>query len=433
LLDEATDPKILATDAHARPRHRRGRGHWVHQRLTPSALPRCRRPQGFQEMQPCATTGQPGSCPARTTAQHVRLFSAYPALHRTAIGPLQQVGQQPGRQRRRDGVPQEVHLIHGRSRAIIVREALKPVIQKLDDHHRGHKLLTGLPTGFNYVDNMLCGLNEAEVTLIGGRPGLGKTSLVLGMGMNIAKTGVPVAVFSLEMTVESLMTRMLFMEARASLHKFRNGFLMERDAARLMEAPKVFKDMPMHIDDTAGLNIQQLSARARRLYRKQGVRLFIVDYMQLIKPTRRYNNREQEVAEVSSGLLALAKELRVPMLVCVQLNRESAKMNREPELTDFRDSGQVEQDCHVAGILWKPEVDEDDPKETAFVERAEWLDRSSPWQEQMDLVNLKFCKNRNGPTGNCGLVYYKQWTRFADAYRPTGVNKPVKKQEEEEL
>jgi len=320
---------------------------------------------------------------------------------------------------------------HAPSRAIIVREALKPVIQKLDDHHRGHKLLTGLPTGFNYVDNMLCGLNDAEVTLIGGRPGLGKTSLVLGMGMNIAKTGVPVAVFSLEMTVESLMTRMLFMEARASLHKFRNGFLLERDAARLMEAPKVFKDMPMHIDDTAGLNIQQLSARARRLYRKQGVRLFIVDYMQLIKPTRRYNNREQEVAEVSSGLLALAKELRVPMLVCVQLNRESAKMNREPELTDFRDSGQVEQDCHVAGILWKPEVDEDDPKETAFVERAEWLDRSSPWQEQMDLVNLKFCKNRNGPTGNCGLVYYKQWTRFADAYRPTGVNKPVKKQDDE--
>lgn len=320
---------------------------------------------------------------------------------------------------------------HSPSRAIIVREALKPVIQKLDDHHRGHKLLTGLPTGFNYVDNMLCGLNDAEVTLIGGRPGLGKTSLVLGMGMNVAKTGVPVAVFSLEMTVESLMTRMLFMEARASLHKFRNGFLMERDAARLMEAPKVFKDMPMHIDDTAGLNIQQLSARARRLYRKQGVRLFIVDYMQLIKPTRRYNNREQEVAEVSSGLLALAKELRVPMLVCVQLNRESAKMNREPELTDFRDSGQVEQDCHVAGILWKPEVDEDNPKETAFVERAEWLDRSGPWQEQLDLVNLKFCKNRNGPTGNCGLVYYKQWTRFADAYRPTGVNMPKKKQDEE--
>lgn len=187
----------------------------------------------------------------------------------------------------------------------------------------------------------------------------------------------------------------------------------------------------MHIDDTAGLNIQQLSARARRLYRKQGVRLFIVDYMQLIKPTRRYNNREQEVAEVSSGLLALAKELRVPMLVCVQLNRESAKMNREPELTDFRDSGQVEQDCHVAGILWKPEVDEDNPKETAFVERAEWLDRSGPWQEQLDLVNLKFCKNRNGPTGNCGLVYYKQWTRFADAYRPTGVNMPKKKQDDE--
>lgn len=338
-----------------------------------------------------------------------------------------------------EGVERDVMAIgeaHTPGRAISIRDAIRPVIQKLDDHHRGHKLMKGLPTGFNYIDNMLCGLNDAEVVLIGGRPGLGKTSLVLGMAMNIAKNGLPVGMFSLEMTTEALSTRMLFMEARASLHKFRNGFLSERDASRLMEAPKSFKDMPLLVDDTAGLNIQQLSARARRMYRKDGVRLFIVDYMQLIKPTRRYNNREQEVAEVSSGILALAKELKVPFLVCVQLNRESAKTNRAPELTDFRDSGQVEQDCHVAGILWKPDIDEDDPKDTTFVERAEWIDRGAPWQEQLALVNLKICKNRNGPTGDCGLVYYKQWTRFADAFRPTGVNLAPKKkaaEEEEEI
>ncbi len=325
---------------------------------------------------------------------------------------------------------------HTPNKAHTIKEVLKErVLHKLDEHHRGHKALTGVPTGFNYIDSMLCGLNEAEVTLIGGRPGTGKTALVLGMGMNIAATGTPVAVFSLEMTEEALGMRMLFMEARASLHKFRNGMAVERDFANLNASGITLAKMPFYIDDTPSATIQQIAAKARRLHRQQGVRVFIVDYLQLVKPTRRYNNREQEVAEVSSGLLALAKDLRVPFLVCVQLNREGAKLNRAPELTDFRDSGQIEQDAHVAGILWNanlgkdPEEMEEDAMVQRMQQRAQWLQRDEPWHKQVDAVKLRICKNRNGPTGDCELTYYKQFTRFADLNRPTGINLPAKKVE----
>lgn len=321
---------------------------------------------------------------------------------------------------------------HTPNRALSMKEALRLVVPRLEEHHRGHKLMSGLPTGFNYIDSTLCGLNEAEITLIGGRPGTGKTALVLGMGMNIAAAGTPVAVFSLEMTTEALGMRMAFMEARASLHKFRNGFALERDIVNLTRATVDLAKLPFYIDDTASLTIQQLAAKARRLHRQQGVKLFIVDYLQLVRPTRRFNNREQEVAEVSSGILALAKDLRVPFLVCVQLNREGAKLNRAPELTDFRDSGQIEQDAHVAGILWNPNLgkDADDLEEDALtqkmLQRAQWLQKDEPWHKQVDAVKLRICKNRNGPTGDCELTYYKQFTRFADLNRPTGINLPAK-------
>jgi len=196
--------------------------------------------------------------------------------------------------------------------------------------------------------------------------------------------------------------RMLCSRSRVNLRNVRDGFLAERDFPKLTGAAGKLANAPLFIDDSSSLSILQLRAKARRMYQQYGVKLFIVDYLQLLHSTaRRAENRQQEIADISSGIKALAKELSVPVVVLSQLNRElEREKNRKPRLSDLRESGAIEQDADVVGLLYKPSSDDDE---------------SGDAQEDAVPVNLLIAKQRNGPTGDVNLTFLKSYTRFESA------------------
>jgi len=287
-----------------------------------------------------------------------------------------------------------------------VKTLVHKAIGQVENYFNRQGVLGGLGTGFADLDKMTDGLHGGEMIVIAARPSMGKTSLA----MNIAETVVlhqrlPVGVFSLEMTAESLVLRMLCSSARVNLRNIREGFMTESDFPKLTSAAGKLSSAPLFIDDTPGLSILQLRARARRLWQQHGIKLFVVDYLQLLHSTSRraQENRQQEIAEISSGIKALAKELGVPVIVLSQLNRELEKdKNRKPRLSDLRESGSIEQDADLVGLLYKPASDDDD---------------AAPGEEQSDgiPVNLLVAKQRNGPTGDVHLTFLKPYTRFESA------------------
>ena len=225
--------------------------------------------------------------------------------------------------------------------------------------------------------------------------------------MNIAESvaidqNMPVGVFSLEMTSESLVLRMLCSRSRVNLRNIREGFLAERDFPKLTGAAGKLANAPIFIDDTSGLSILQLRAKARRMYQQFNIKLFVIDYLQLLNSTsRRAENRQQEIADISNGIKSLAKELDVPVIVLSQLNRELEKdKDRKPRLSDLRESGSIEQDADLVCLLYKPSREDDDggDQETESV-----------------AVNLLIAKQRNGPTGDVHLTFMKPYTRFESA------------------
>jgi replicative DNA helicase len=256
-------------------------------------------------------------------------------------------------------------------------------------------------------------LHGGEMVVVAARPSMGKTSLAMNMAEHVAiEEKLPVGVFSLEMTSESLVLRMLCSRSRVNLRNVREGFLAERDFPKLTGAAGKLANAPLFIDDSSGLSILQLRAKARRMFQQFGIKLFIVDYLQLLHSTaRRAENRQQEIADISSGIKSLAKELNVPVIVLSQLNRELEKdKDRKPRLSDLRESGAIEQDADVVCLLYKPSREED---ETAG-EEAE----ATP-------VNLLIAKQRNGPTGDVHLTFLKQYTRFESAAKVTDDDVPV--------
>jgi len=212
-------------------------------------------------------------------------------------------------------------------------------------------------------------------------------------------------VFSLEMTAESLVLRMLCSRSRVNLRNIREGFLAERDFPKLTNAAGNLAKAPLYIDDTSGLSILQLRAKARRMWQQHGIKLFVIDYLQLLHSTaRRAENRQQEIADISNGTKALAKELKVPIIVLSQLNREMEReKNRKPRLSDLRESGAIEQDADVVALLYKPSSGDDE-------------DGGAPEQDAVP-VNLLIAKQRNGPTGDVNLTFLKSYTRFETASR----------------
>ena len=251
---------------------------------------------------------------------------------------------------------------------------------------------------------MTTGLHGGEMIVVAARPSMGKTSLAMNIVEHVAlKQGLPVGVFSLEMTADALVMRMLCSLARINLRDMREGFLQNRDFPRILDASGKLSKAGLHIDDSGGLSILQLRARARRMWQQHGIKLFVIDYMQLLHSTSRRGaeNRQQEISEISSGVKALAKDLNVPVIVLSQLNRELEKdKNRKPRLSDLRESGAIEQDADLVGLLYRPSGSESDNDDTA---------------NEAEQINLLIAKQRNGPTGDVRLTFLKGYTRFENA------------------
>jgi len=288
-----------------------------------------------------------------------------------------------------------------------IKELVKKAINTIEDFHQRQGMLTGLGTGFTDLDKMTSGLHAGEMIVIAARPSMGKTSMAMNIAEHVAiDEKLPVGVFSLEMTSESLVLRMLCSRSRVNLRNVREGFLAERDFPKLTGSAGKLANAPLFIDDTSGLSILQLRAKARRMHQQYGIKLFVVDYLQLLHSTaRRAENRQQEIADISSGIKSLAKELDIPVIVLSQLNREiEREKGRPPRLSDLRESGAIEQDADVVGLLYKPKSgSEDDEGGVPAVE------------EDAVPVNLLIAKQRNGPTGDINLTFLKSYTRFESA------------------
>ena len=261
--------------------------------------------------------------------------------------------------------------------------------------------ITGISTGFVEFDRMTSGLHPSEMVVIAARPSMGKTALAMNIAEYVAiNEKLAVGVFSLEMSSQQLVQRMLCSRARVNLQRVRDGFLGERDFPSLTAAASKLAEAKMFIDDSASLSILELRAKARRLKAQQDVSLIVVDYLQLLRSTTRraQDNRQLEISEISAGLKALAKDLKIPVIVVAQLNRQpEQRTGGKPRLSDLRESGSIEQDADLVGLLVRPELYEED--EEARVEKA-------------GEAELIIAKQRNGPVGEIPLTFLKEYTRF---------------------
>jgi replicative DNA helicase len=291
---------------------------------------------------------------------------------------------------------------------IPVNTLVHEAIATIENYFGRNGQLGGLATGFADLDKMTDGLHGGEMIVIAARPSMGKTSLAMNIAEHVAlELKLPVGVFSLEMSSASLILRMMCSLARVNLRSIREGFMSESDFPKLTSAAGRLSAAKLYIDDTAGLSILQLRARARRLAQQHGIKLFVIDYLQLLNSTARRSqeNRQQEIADISSGIKALAKELNVPIVVLAQLNREIEKdKNRKPRMSDLRESGSIEQDADLVGLLYKPDAGDDE-------------EATTPDENAGLPVNLVIAKQRNGPTGDVNLTFLKPYTRFESAAR----------------
>jgi len=285
-------------------------------------------------------------------------------------------------------------------------EHIKPVADRVlvkVQEMAGHSaMLTGLTTGFSEVDRLTSGLQRADLIVVAARPSMGKTSLCMTLAQNAAiHAQAVVGVFSLEMSIESLVIRMLCSEGNVDAHKFRSGFLSREEWARIAGALGRLADAKIFIDDTPGISILEMRAKARRLAAEQkGLDLIIVDYLQLMSgSSRRTESRQQEVSLISRELKSLAKELNVPLIALSQLSRAPEnRTDHRPQLADLRESGAIEQDADVV----------------AFIYREEQYNRTDENENKAEII---IAKQRNGPTGMVELAFLKQFTRFENLYR----------------
>jgi replicative DNA helicase len=280
-----------------------------------------------------------------------------------------------------------------------IKEALWPAFEHIERLQEMKGGLTGIPTGYPTLDRLTAGLQKSDFVVVAGRPSMGKTSWVLNVSQNAAiDHGIPVAIFSLEMSKEQLVQRLLCAEGRVDLQRLRRGMLTSDEHQRLAAAAGHLNTAPIWIDDSPGSTVLEMRAKARRLKaERQDLGLLVIDYMQLMTGSRRSENRQQEVSEISRGLKALAKELEMPVVALSQLSRApEQRTDRRPQLSDLRESGSIEQDADLVMFLYRPEY---------YAKREE---RES-LEGQADLI---IGKQRNGPTGVVRLYFHKQYTRF---------------------
>src|SRR6267378_667844 len=250
-----------------------------------------------------------------------------------------------------------------------MKEQVMSTLESIEKLFENKGAITGVSTGFRDFDKLTSGLHSSEMIVIAARPSMGKTALAMNIAEHAAiQLKLPVAIFSLEMSAQQLVQRMLCSRARVNLAKTRDGFLAESDFPKLTHAASKLAEAKIFIDDSAGLTILELRAKARRLKAQQNVQLIIVDYLQLLRSTSRraQDNRQLEISEISAGLKGLAKELKIPIIVVAQLNRQpEQRAGGKPRLSDLRESGSIEQDADLVGLLVRPEIYEEDEEARA--------------------------------------------------------------------
>ncbi|MBI5044523.1 MAG: replicative DNA helicase [Candidatus Levybacteria bacterium] len=278
---------------------------------------------------------------------------------------------------------------------IPIKDTLTQSFDRIDELHKGGEGYRGVKTGFTELDRLLSGFQKANLIILAARPGQGKTAITLNMAQYIATQDKrPVAIFSLEMSKEELVDRFLVAQADVDAWRLKTGKLSEEDFTKLSDAMGQLAEAPIFIDDTPGLNLAEMRSKARRLHMEHNLGLIIVDYLQLVDPGRRVENRVQEVSIVSQALKNLARELNVPVLSASQLSRAvEHRGERKPQLADLRESGAIEQDADVVMFLYRPDVE---------------LDASSKNIPTKVLI----AKHRNGPTGEIDLLFRGDRIRF---------------------
>jgi replicative DNA helicase len=297
---------------------------------------------------------------------------------------------------------------HVKTDIVPTKDLVMEAIEQIEKLYENRGSVTGLPTGFVELDRMTSGLHAAEMIVIAARPSMGKTAFAMNIAEHVAMDiGKAVAVFSLEMSSQQLVQRILCSRAKVDLQRVRNGFLSERDFPNLTAAASQVAAAKMFIDDTPGLTVTELRAKARRIKSQHDIQLIVIDYLQLLRSMSRraQDNRQLEISEISSGIKALAKELNLPIIVIAQLNRQPdtrAKEGGRPRLSDLRESGSIEQDADLVGLLVRPEYYETDDEAK---------------QERAGEAELIIAKQRNGPTGDVPLTFLKQYTRFESRAR----------------
>ena len=291
-----------------------------------------------------------------------------------------------------------------------IKNLLWPAMEKIDALMQAGGDVTGVPSGFSDLDKLTLGFQPSDLIIVAARPSMGKTALVLNIAQYVAlEREIPVAVFSLEMSKESLATRMLASEGLIDAQKLRSGRLSTEEYQRLSRAAGLLISAPIYIDDSAGLNLLELRSRARRVKVEHDVKLVVVDYLQLIQGPADSESRQQEISAISRSLKILAKELAVPVVALSQLSRAPEQRtgeNRRPQLSDLRDSGAIEQDADLVMFIYRQEMYEQ-PYDEQGNPRA--LSDGTPIE---GLAELIVAKQRNGPTGNVKLFFHKHYTRF---------------------
>lgn len=279
-----------------------------------------------------------------------------------------------------------------------LKEILIETYNKIEELYLKKSHIIGVPTGFAEFDRMTAGLQPSDLILIAARPAMGKTSFALNIVQHAAlRAGVPVAIFSLEMSKEQLVTRMICSEAMIDSHKLRTGNLEDEEWKKFAKALALLSNAPIYIDDTPAITVAEMRAKCRRLKLKEkGLGLVMVDYLQLMTARGRFESKQQEIAEISRSLKALARELNVPVLALSQLSRApETRADHRPILSDLRESGAIEQDADIVAFLYRDEY-------------------YNPDTDKKHIAELIIAKHRNGPTGTIELLFLDKHTKFKD-------------------
>jgi replicative DNA helicase len=288
-----------------------------------------------------------------------------------------------------------------------IREIVKESFTTIERLFKKKELVTGVPSGFKELDRMTAGFQPSDLVIIAGRPSMGKTAFCLDVAEYAAiDNKIPVAIFSLEMSKEQLVIRMLCSQAHVEGTRLRTGYLNESDWPKLTIAAGNLSEAPIYIDDTAALSALELRAKARRLKADRGLGMVIVDYLQLMKGRARVESRQQEISEISRSLKALAKELNIPVIAVSQLSRKTEeRTGNRPQLSDLRESGAIEQDADLILFIYRDEVYNRDP--------------DNPNRGKAEVI---IGKQRNGPIGKIDLAFLDKFTTFKDLYKGEAEN-----------